>query len=69
VHDVERLDLGDTTFKHIDDPIAFTVQLNDGSVYERAEDPYRYRKGRRLCRCWPPPPPTDRQQDVSPLLA
>jgi hypothetical protein len=32
VHAVERLDLGDTTSKHIDYPIAFTVQLNDGSV-------------------------------------
>ena len=43
VEHVERLDLGDTTFKHIDDPIAFTVRLDDGSEYElaieRADNP------------------------------
>jgi hypothetical protein len=43
VDNVERLDLGDTTFKHIDDPIAFTVRLDDGSEYElaieRADNP------------------------------
>jgi hypothetical protein len=38
VEHVERLDLGDTTFKHIVDPIAFTVQLDDGSEYELAID-------------------------------
>jgi hypothetical protein len=43
VDNVERLDLGDTTFKHIDDPNAFTVRLDDGSEYElaieRADNP------------------------------
>jgi len=43
VEHVERLELGDTTFKHIDDPIAFTVRLDDGSEYElaieRADNP------------------------------
>ena len=43
VENVERLDLGDTTFKHIDDPIAFTIRLDDGSEYElaieRADNP------------------------------
>jgi hypothetical protein len=38
VEQVERLDLGDTTFKHIDDPIAFTILLDDGSEYELAID-------------------------------
>jgi hypothetical protein len=43
VEHVERLELGDTTFKHIDDPIAFTIRLDDGSEYElaieRADNP------------------------------
>ena len=38
VEHVERLDLGDTTFKHIDDPIAFAIRLDDGSEYEIAID-------------------------------
>jgi hypothetical protein len=36
VETVEPLDLGDTTFKHIVDPIACTVRLDDGSDYEIA---------------------------------
>ena len=36
VEHVDRLDLGDTEFKHIDDPIAFAIQLDDGSDYELA---------------------------------
>jgi len=36
VEHVEPLDLGDTTFKHIDDPIAYAVRVNDGSDYEIA---------------------------------
>jgi hypothetical protein len=36
VEHVDRLDLGDTTFKHIDDPIAFAILLDDGSEYELA---------------------------------
>jgi hypothetical protein len=43
VEELERLDLGDTTFKHIDDPIAFAIRLDDGSDYElaiaRADNP------------------------------
>jgi hypothetical protein len=43
VEHVDRLDLGDTTFKHIDDPIAFAIRLDDGSEYElaieRADNP------------------------------
>ena len=43
VEHVERLDLGDTTFKHIDDPIAFAIRLDDGSEYDiaiaRADNP------------------------------
>jgi hypothetical protein len=43
VEQVERLDLGDTAFKHIDDPIAFAIRLDDGSEYElaiaRADNP------------------------------
>ena len=43
VENVERLDLGDTTFKHIDDPIAFAIRLDDGSEFElaieRADNP------------------------------
>jgi hypothetical protein len=43
VEQVDHLDLGDTTFKHIDDPIAFAVRLDDGSDYElaiaRADNP------------------------------
>jgi hypothetical protein len=38
VEEVERIDLGDTKFKHIDDPIAFAVRLDDGSDYELALD-------------------------------
>ena len=36
VEHVEPLDLGDTTFKHVDDPMAYTVRLDDGSHYEIA---------------------------------
>ena len=43
VEHVDRLDLGDTTFKHIDDPIAFAIRLDDGSEFElaieRADNP------------------------------
>ena len=43
VEHVEHLELGDTTFKHIDDPIAFTIRLDDDSEYElaieRADNP------------------------------
>lgn len=43
VEHVERLDLGDTTCKHLDDPVAFAIQLDDGSEYElaieRADNP------------------------------
>ena len=43
VEHVDRLDLGDTTFKHIDDPIAYAIRLDDGSEYElaieRADNP------------------------------
>ena len=38
VEHVERLDLGETTFKHIDDPIGFAIRLDDGSEYELAID-------------------------------
>lgn len=38
VEHVDRLDLGDTIFKHIDDPIAFAIRLDDGSDYELAID-------------------------------
>jgi len=38
VEHVDRLDLGNTAFKHIDDPIAFAVRLDDGSEYELAID-------------------------------
>jgi hypothetical protein len=38
VEHVDRLDLGETTFKHIGDPIAFTIRLDDGDVYELAVD-------------------------------
>lgn len=43
VERVDRLDLGDTTFKHFADPIAFALRLDDGSEYElaieRADNP------------------------------
>ena len=43
VEHVDRLDLGDTAFKHIDDPIVFAIRLDDGSDYElaieRADNP------------------------------
>lgn len=43
VEHVDRLDLGDTTIKHFDDPIAFALLLDDGDVYElvieRADNP------------------------------
>lgn len=43
VEHVDRLDVGGTTFKHLDDPVAFTVRLDDGSDYElaieRADNP------------------------------
>ncbi|MGI9539464.1 MAG: hypothetical protein ACR2N6_04880 [Miltoncostaeaceae bacterium] len=38
VEHVEPLDLGDTTFKHIADPIAFVTRLDDGSEYQLALD-------------------------------
>lgn len=38
VEHVDRVELGDTTFKHIDDPIAFAIRLDDGSEYELAID-------------------------------
>jgi hypothetical protein len=46
VHVVEHmgsLDLGDTTFKHIDDPIGYAIRVDDGSAHElaiaRADNP------------------------------
>jgi hypothetical protein len=36
IEHVEPFDLRNTTFKHIDDPIAYTVRLDDGSDYEIA---------------------------------
>ena len=43
VEQVDRLDLGDITFKHLDDPIACAIRLDDGSDYElaieRADNP------------------------------
>lgn len=43
VEHVDRLDLGDTEFKHFDDPIAFAFRLDDGDDYEpaieRADNP------------------------------
>ena len=43
VEHVDRLDLGDTTIKHFDDPIAFALRLDDGDEYElaieRADNP------------------------------
>ena len=43
VEHVDRLDLGDTTTKHFDDPIAFVLRLDDGDEYElaieRADNP------------------------------
>jgi len=43
VEHVECLDLGDTTTKHFDDPIAFALRLDDGDDYElaieRADNP------------------------------
>ena len=43
VEHVDRLDLGDTTTKHFDDPIAFVLRLDDGDGYElaieRADNP------------------------------
>jgi len=36
VEHVDRLDLGDTTFKDFDDPIALVFRLDDGSEYEVA---------------------------------
>lgn len=38
VEHVEPLDLGDATFRHIDDPIAFTIALDDGDEFEIAVD-------------------------------
>lgn len=47
VEHVERLDLGDTTCKHIDDPVAFAIQLGDGpstsSQSNGRTTPYRCR--------------------------
>ena len=43
VEQVDNLDLGDVTLKKIDDPIAFTVRVQDGDMYEiifdRAQNP------------------------------
>ena len=43
VEHVDSFDLGVTTFKHIEDPIAFTIRLDDGSEYvlaiDRADNP------------------------------
>ena len=43
VEEIELLDLGETTLKHIDDPIGFVIRLDDGDTYElvidRAENP------------------------------
>lgn len=48
VEHVDRLDLGDTTFKHIDDAIAFALRLDNGSDYElaleRADTRCHYRR-------------------------
>lgn len=38
VEDVNHLDLGDVTLKHIDDPIGFTIRLDDGDEFEIAID-------------------------------
>jgi hypothetical protein len=38
VEHVDRLDLGNTTFKQLDDPIAFAIRLDDQSEYEVATD-------------------------------
>lgn len=39
VEHVDRLDLGDTTFKQIDDPIAFAIRLE--LAIEREDNPVR----------------------------
>lgn len=36
VEHVEPFDLGATSFKQVDDPVAYTVRLDDGSEYEIA---------------------------------
>ena len=38
VEDTNSLDLSDTTFKHIEDPIGFAIRLDDGSDYELVLD-------------------------------
>jgi hypothetical protein len=38
VEEIDRLDLGDTTLKHIGDPLAFAIRLDDGSGFELAVD-------------------------------
>jgi hypothetical protein len=38
VEHVEPIDLGDTSFKHIADPIGFAIRLDDGSDYQLAID-------------------------------
>ena len=34
VEEVVPLDLGDATFKHMDEPVGFAIRLDDGSDYE-----------------------------------
>jgi len=41
VEHVDRLDLGDTILKKLDDPIAFAIRLDDGSEFELAVDQAR----------------------------
>jgi hypothetical protein len=38
VEQVDHLDLGGVTLKHIDDPIGFTIRLDDSKKYEVAFD-------------------------------
>ena len=38
VEHIDRLDLDETTFKHFSEPIAFSIRLDDGDVYELAVD-------------------------------
>ena len=43
VEHIDLLDLGETTLKHIDDPIGFVIRVDNGDTYElaidRAENP------------------------------
>ena len=38
VEQVDHLDLGGVTLKHIDDPVAFSIRLDDGDEFEIAID-------------------------------